>query len=148
MRFAAYLLCLGLITPAVGLGAMSLLVKVKRTGLLSAISSVFEAFFFFLPGLADPAREGWRIAVWLAVVATVLGIGAIKPLKTVVFWGLGVLGTVGIAATLSAASRDGLEGLIVATLVLLPSIAGVAACMWFTVKYESKPPPPEPSSSR
>jgi len=137
MRYAAYLLCLGLITPAVALGAMSLLLGIKGAGFFSAIFTVVEVFFLFLPGLSDPAQEGWRVLVWLAGVAAVLGLGAIKALKSLVFWGLGVLGTAGIATTLFAASSEGLEGLLMATLFLLPSIAGVAACMWFTVKFEN-----------
>ncbi|MBM3764334.1 MAG: hypothetical protein FJW32_02995 [Acidobacteria bacterium] len=136
MRYLAYLLCLGLITPAVAIGAMSLIVDAKGTGFFSAFFSVVEVFFFFLPGLSDPVNEGWRVLVWLAGVAVVFGIGAIRPLKTLAFWALGVLGTVGVAATLFAASREGLDGALVAALFLLPSIAGVVASMWFTVKFE------------
>lgn len=137
MRYAAYLLCLGLIAPAVAMGAMSLLMATEQAGFFGSIWEVGKILFFFMPGLEDPVHEGWRIVVWLAGVCAVLGIGAIRQLKTLVFWGLGILGTTGIAATLFAASREGLEGALVASLFLLPSIAGVGACMWFTVKFES-----------
>ncbi len=136
MTYGAYLLCLVLVTPGVAMGAVALLIANKRESFLGAIAEVLNILFFFLPGLADPAQEGWRIGVWLAAVAILLGIGAIRALKTLVFWGLGIIGTVGIAVCLFAASRSGLGEAFAAALMLSPSIAGVAACMWFTVKYE------------
>lgn len=136
MTYAAYLLCLALVTPGVAMGAAALMMAGRKEGVFGALWQVVEILFFFLPGLADPAREGWRILVWVAAVAFLLGIGAVRPLKTLPFWGLGVAGTAGIAACVYVASRGGWQEGVAAALWLSPSIAGVAASMWFTVKYE------------
>ena len=91
---------------------------------------------FFGAGIVDPLRYGWRIAAFFAVLALLLGAGAIPALRVYAFQGLALLATLCVAFCVYAASTQDMYNVFNALLVLSPSLAGIAACLWFAAKFK------------
>ena len=135
MVYPAYLLCLFLMLPAFGLTLLIGFMLLVAAGPKDGWSVIVQGFAFFGAGIVEPLRYGWRIVALLAAVAFFLGAGAIPSLRTLAFYGLGVIGTLCVAFCIFAASREGRPETFNALLVLSPSFAGIAACVWFATKF-------------
>jgi len=138
MVYPSYLLCVFLMIPAFALTALIVVMMLLGAGPRDGWSVIIDFFAFFGAGIAEPLRYGWRILALLAAIAFFLTAGAIPQLRTLAFWGLGVMGSVCAAFCLYAAIRQGPNETLNAVLVLVPSFGGIAACAWFAAKFAVK----------
>jgi hypothetical protein len=121
--------------PAFALAALVGAMLLLAAGPKDGWSVIINLFAFFGAGIAEPLRYGWRIVVLLTAVGLFLTAGAFPQLRSLAFYGLGVLGALCMAFSLFAATQQGPHETLNALLVLLPSFAGLVACAWFGSKF-------------
>src|SRR5947207_3745915 len=97
MVYPCYLLCLFLMIPAFVLTAIVTVLLLFTAGPKEGWSVLINSFAFFGAGIAEPLHYGWRILALLATIVLFLSAGAIPQLRTLAFYGLGVLGTLFVA---------------------------------------------------
>lgn len=135
--YPSYLICLALVLPALGLGAIILLLTIIASGPGEGFVGLLKILAFFGEAIDQPLRCGWRIAALLLTVGFFLGAGAIPALRTVAFQGLALLATICIAFCIFEASKIDRYNVINVLIVLSPSFFGIAACVWFAIKFKS-----------
>lgn len=135
MVYVSYLACLFLMLPAFLLTAVIIVMLLIAAGPKQGWSVIINIFAFFGAGIAEPLHYGWRVLALLATIGLFLSAGVIPQLRTLAFYGLGILGISCVAFCLYAAVREGSGETFSAALVLLPSYAGIVACAWFATKF-------------
>ena len=135
MVYLSYLLCLALVSPALGLSVFVLALKSIQG--CTGWPLTFVILAFFGAGIAEPIRYGWRIVALIAVMGFLLCAGVIPALRTHAFHGLALLATMCAAFCLFEASKVDRYNVINALIVLTPSFLGIVACLWFAIKFKT-----------
>lgn len=135
--YPAYLLCLALTIPAFALTALIGVMTLIGAGPKNGWSVLFNGLAFFGAGIAEPLQYGWRIVVLLGAIGFIVGAGAIPGLRTHAFNGLALVATLCVAFCFYAASKEDVYNVLNALLVLSPSLIGIAACLWFALKFKT-----------
>ncbi len=136
MVYPAYLLCLGLMLPAFAVTAFIVTIMLVAAGPREGWSVLINFFAFFGAGIVEPLRYGWRIVALLLTLGFVLTAGAIPALRGHAFTGLAVLGGLCVGFCFIAAAKQDMANVFNALLVLSPSLIGIAACVWFALKFK------------
>ena len=137
MVYPAYLLCLVLMIPAFALTALVATIVLLAAGPRDGWAVTIDFLAFFGSGIAEPLKYGWRIVALLAVIGFVLVAGAIPALRTLAFHGLALMATLCAAFCLFEAAKQDGYNVFNALLILSPSFIGIAACLWFAVKFKT-----------
>ena len=123
--------------PAFAVTALIATMMLLAAGPGSGWTVLVNFLAFFGAGIAEPLRYGWRIVALLSVIGFLIGAGAIPSLRSHAFSGLAVLGTLCVAFCFFAAFQQDIHNVFNALIVLSPSLVGIAACVWFAIKFKT-----------
>jgi len=137
MVYPAYLLCLILMMPAFGLTAFVTAFLLIAAGPKEGWTTLIKGLAFFGAGIVEPLRYGWRIVALLAVIGFLVSAGAIPSLRTLSFQGLALLGILCAGFCLYVAAQQDGYNVINALIVLSPSLASIAACVWCSIRFKT-----------
>ena len=135
--YPAYLLCLLLTIPAFAVTAFITVILLLAAGPKDGWSVLLNAISFFGAGLVEPLRYGWRPALLLIAIVFMLGAGAIPVVRGYAFYGLATVVSLCVAFCFYIALKQDVYNVIDASLVLSPSLIGIAVCFWFAAKFKT-----------